>query len=758
MRHRRHLVGGLLLISALLCLLGALAEAKPFELTDREPEYVPRTYTDEMLPRPQLTGIKFEHLNTTVMMLNIYWPPLWTESVRSKFAIFNNRKKPGRANLVNPETFVTLGSGLYQYGPYHFDLDDILASGFDPNQRIVILIPGFFSPTEADWVREVRLKWLAADEQANVIQVDWSNSNWGAYWSAVSNTVLVARQLTIFLHYLAELGGSSLKDPEFLGRIHLIGHSLGAHISGFVGKDLGGQVGRITGLDPAGPSFDQLKRNQRLDRNDARLVEVMHTNSGRIRYLNFIASASLQALGKVTFAEKLFDSSSSSYTGEGDTAWYGIDENIGHLDYYANNGRNQPNCAGLIHVCDHLRAYIIYSDLLSFQFALNKSQSTEMLRKSMGVGNEGDDDEAESKGLEINRLYAFKSADYESFISGTNFVINCPELMDVQKHLNDTEVGKNFNRCSMPLFDVLKPLDELIEELKTVYGIDMEPDLEHEPIPTATTNAPTTNASTTNPPTTSDGNQGDKNEDEPLVKPARPQSASYYFKTSAIEGDLVGDHYLLKIYLQKDLLWDPEVCSLRALIVLSNDEKISLELSKILHPGISQSVLAIPFVYPKSLDSREQFNKLMRLVKQGEWASLDESRPTERAGPREFDELFGELFPTKILLSMGKPKSRSVFGTVKDATYKIIKQGDLSACSLTIEMLEVHPIVHGLERNFGALYGRDIFLGADHESSLPILCTRDQVRLLSEQDKFVATLSADTISSVGVGLEAALLD
>jgi hypothetical protein len=66
--------------------------------------------------------------------------------------------------------------------------------------------------------------------------------------------------------------------------IHVIGHSLGAHISGFTGKYFttltGKKLGRITGLDPAGPCFAQLGPNFKLKATDAQFVDVIHTNGG----------------------------------------------------------------------------------------------------------------------------------------------------------------------------------------------------------------------------------------------------------------------------------------------------------------------------------------------------------------------------------------------------------------------------------------------------------------------------------------------
>ena len=75
-----------------------------------------------------------------------------------------------------------------------------------------------------------------------MITVDWRK---GAvmpfYTTAVANTRLVGRQLRLLLQRLMQEAGLRLD------RVHLIGHSLGAHVSGYTGRDLKGQLYRITG-------------------------------------------------------------------------------------------------------------------------------------------------------------------------------------------------------------------------------------------------------------------------------------------------------------------------------------------------------------------------------------------------------------------------------------------------------------------------------------------------------------------------------
>ncbi|GCB60031.1 hypothetical protein scyTo_0014097 [Scyliorhinus torazame] len=84
-------------------------------------------------------------------------------------------------------------------------------------------------------------KCLLKADKVNLIIVDW---NRGAttinYPVAVSNTKKVAESLVPVIRNILKIGGS-------LNLIHMIGVSLGAHISGFVGSTFKGQIGRITG-------------------------------------------------------------------------------------------------------------------------------------------------------------------------------------------------------------------------------------------------------------------------------------------------------------------------------------------------------------------------------------------------------------------------------------------------------------------------------------------------------------------------------
>lgn len=75
----------------------------------------------------------------------------------------------------------------------------------------------------------------------NVVVVGWGEgASAPDYPKAVANTRLVAKQVYMLVKLM-------IKKGMDVSRIHLIGHSLGAHVSGYVGADLNGQLGRISG-------------------------------------------------------------------------------------------------------------------------------------------------------------------------------------------------------------------------------------------------------------------------------------------------------------------------------------------------------------------------------------------------------------------------------------------------------------------------------------------------------------------------------
>ncbi|XP_073928456.1 lipase member I isoform X1 [Castor canadensis] len=201
-----------------------------------------------------------------------------------------------------------------------FEHNNSLNINFNTQKKTVWIIHGY-RPMGAtpSWLPKF-LRILLNEEDMNVIIVDW---NYGAttfiYNRAVKNTKKVAESLSRSILNILKHGAS-------LDNFHFIGMSLGAHISGFVGKIFHGQLGRITGLDPAGPKFSGKPPNRRLDYSDAQFVDVIHSDINGL----------------------------------------GIQEPLGHIDFYPNGGKQQPGCpksifSGIEYIkCNHQRAVHLF--------------------------------------------------------------------------------------------------------------------------------------------------------------------------------------------------------------------------------------------------------------------------------------------------------------------------------------------------------------------------------------------------------------
>lgn len=228
-----------------------------------------------------------------------------------------------------------------------FSLASLEASGFNSSHNTRIIVGGYFAKDNEHWIDELVRQWQQLEPHSNIIKVSWSDANRGLYHTAAHNSRIVARQLSLLLYYLNQMFAIDLS------KFHIVGHSLGAHIAGFVGADNGGKVARITGLDPAGPIFVELDATHRLDPADARFVDVLHTNGGPI---------TKGALG--------------------------LSEPLGHVDYYANGGAQQPGCyfssvtKSILDpvervACSHRRSYRYFIELIRMAIQHKQAASNE---------------------------------------------------------------------------------------------------------------------------------------------------------------------------------------------------------------------------------------------------------------------------------------------------------------------------------------------------------------------------------------------
>uniref|UniRef100_A0A2C9KRW2 PLAT domain-containing protein n=1 Tax=Biomphalaria glabrata TaxID=6526 RepID=A0A2C9KRW2_BIOGL len=209
------------------------------------------------------------------------------------------------------------------------------------NKPTKILSHGFIdNSNETPYQRNLKDELLAHGDY-NVIIVDWSKGNSPPYTQATANTRVVGAQIGLLVDELIKKKAMSASD------FHLIGHSLGAQISGYAGERIPG-LARISGIDPAGPYFENTDPVVRLDPTDAVFVDVIHSDG---------APLGLLELG------------------------LGTKQAVGHLDFFPNLGRDQPGCTrnpftqisqwGLVEgsietlICNHMRAFHYYVESIN---------------------------------------------------------------------------------------------------------------------------------------------------------------------------------------------------------------------------------------------------------------------------------------------------------------------------------------------------------------------------------------------------------
>lgn len=243
------------------------------------------------------------------------------------------------------------------------DTADVLHNLIDFKLPVHFIIHGYFDGFNGGFLKTGNIGWqdsmaraMSKVMQSNVCAVDWSRLATYPYGiTAFSHTHRVSDHVHDFIKVL-EVNGADV------GKMVIVGHSLGAQIAGFVGGKLDGKLLAIYGLDPAGPGFSFPFNDSpayRLDPTDAKYVQCIHTS-------------------RLTL---------------------GVNYNCGHADFFPNGGYTMPGCIGFI--CSHLYVVPLFRSSIdkshpfvgthcpSDFLARIKGYQCSAIRDLMGIHNNG---------------------------------------------------------------------------------------------------------------------------------------------------------------------------------------------------------------------------------------------------------------------------------------------------------------------------------------------------------------------------------
>lgn len=274
-------------------------------------------------------GVLYESQLTDPNRTAAPYPPQTQQEIDVRFYLLKNgRDKQDITSFLNPNP------------PNNF--------GINPKQPTIFIVHGFIQSANEPWLTEMGGKIWLVRPQDNIIIVDWGKGASGnlfylptrRYYQAISNAWVAGGQISLFCKQLNKELEIAFQD------IHIIGHSLGAHVAGYAGARLSGALGRISALDAAQPEFEGTTPFIRIDPTDAKFVDAIHTDTTRYRWVPIITGL-------------------------------GIRQPVGHIDFYPNGGEYQPGCLTKKNVeisegknndsrtlalgCKHKRAYEYYT-------------------------------------------------------------------------------------------------------------------------------------------------------------------------------------------------------------------------------------------------------------------------------------------------------------------------------------------------------------------------------------------------------------
>uniref|UniRef100_A0A2A4J1M9 Lipase domain-containing protein n=1 Tax=Heliothis virescens TaxID=7102 RepID=A0A2A4J1M9_HELVI len=198
---------------------------------------------------------------------------------------------------------------------------------FDVKRPTVLYAHGYVEVSTDESITTVMDAYLQRGGY-NVLLLDWSNLAFGNY-------VIIAKTLPIAGEAVGRAVLRLLKSGLQVKSLHLVGHSLGSHLSAYVARYLsskGFTVPRLTGLDPAYPGFYPALAAPPMSSSDAAFVDVIHTDGGG----------------------------------------FGTPESTGHADFWPNGGQaKQPGCLSATipltveDFCSHWRSWTFWAESLT---------------------------------------------------------------------------------------------------------------------------------------------------------------------------------------------------------------------------------------------------------------------------------------------------------------------------------------------------------------------------------------------------------
>lgn len=267
--------------------------------------------------------------------------------------LVNINQDPEPESFYNPETdiiFTLFTRGNREGHILRWDDPSTLTgSGFNPAHPTRVTIHGWNGSGTARVNTHVHESLFQVGE-FNCITVDWAAGAGTVNYVAARNRVGATGEVTArLLRMIAEQTGADFEQMS------AIGHSLGGHVAGFIGKNLNmnlnSKLGSIVALDAALPLFSIDNPAGRTHVSDALFVESHHTNAGLL----------------------------------------GFDEPIGHSNFYPNWGRTQPGCGvDVTGNCAHSLAHQFYAESISSTvgfFAIRCSEGYESILKQECVSS-----------------------------------------------------------------------------------------------------------------------------------------------------------------------------------------------------------------------------------------------------------------------------------------------------------------------------------------------------------------------------------